>query len=466
MEGYLLKRKKIGNADITGDKGIALIHRVVLDMGCIWTPTKLEAGIDGYIELRDPTSGDVSNCIIQVQSKAGASWFKSETAASFDFTCDERDLNYWLSGNAPVILVVSRPDDYEAYWVSIKDYFKEAATRKTRKITFDKRSDRFDKDSRERLAQLATVPNSGFYLSALPCTEVLASNLLPVTDYPKRLFRASTKLRFASQVWERLREQTDKPHVEWLLHDGFIYSFHDLTFAPWPAVCLASTTENLATNDWAFSDDRNRRYVFVRMLRNGLQEILYRQGVRYSKDKEHYFFRSTTELVERKVGGLSVFKAYESKTTPGRIAYYRHRAMKSQFLRHDRQWFVEITPSYHFTQDGFKLSRFFEERLKGIKQIERQNKTHLRQVRLWEEVLRQVHVQAPVAAESAARQLSMFEPEIAAEQPKPVEPYSLVSFGNLVEFSVEWAVPESAWLPSDTVQTDDEDDEQQRRLFE
>ena len=238
----------------------------------------------------------------------------------------------------------------------------------------------------------------------------------------------------------------------------------DLTFAPWTAVCLASTTENLATNDWAFSDDRNKRYVFVRMLRTSLQEILYRQGVRFSKDKEHYFFRSTTDLIEKKVGGLSVFKAYESKTTPGRIAYYRHRAMKSQFIRHDRQWLVEITPSYHFTQDGFKLSRFFEERLKGIKQIERQNKTHLRQVRLWEEVLRQSHIQAPIT--NPSRQLSMFEPEVAIEQPTPIEPYSLVSFGTLIDFRVEWAVPESAWLPSDTVQMDDEDDVPQKRLFE
>jgi len=61
--------KKISKSDIIGDKGIALIHRIVSEMGFIWTPTGLEAGIDGYIELRDYKTGEVSNFIIQVQSK-------------------------------------------------------------------------------------------------------------------------------------------------------------------------------------------------------------------------------------------------------------------------------------------------------------------------------------------------------------------------------------------------------------
>src|SRR5437868_2424029 len=77
-EEPLAKRKHIGQADITGEKGIALIHRTVLDMGCVWNPTKLEAGIDGYIELRDRQTGEVTNCILQVQSKASPSWFKAE----------------------------------------------------------------------------------------------------------------------------------------------------------------------------------------------------------------------------------------------------------------------------------------------------------------------------------------------------------------------------------------------------
>ena len=247
----MAKRKQIGHADITGDKGIALIHRLVLDMGFAWNRTNLEAGIDGYIELRDEKSGEVSNCILQVQSKAGVSWFKAETKDTFEFVCDERDLNYWMTGNAPVILVVSRPDQNEAYWTSIKDYFRDPHRRKSRKILFYKSADRFDVTCRERLAAHAIPADSGLYLSALPCPETLVCNLLPVQGYPRRLYRASTKLRFAGQVWAALREHSASPPAEWLLHGGFLYSFHDLILSPWGSVCLSATTDNLSAIEWA-----------------------------------------------------------------------------------------------------------------------------------------------------------------------------------------------------------------------
>ena len=39
----------------------------------------LEAGIDGYIEIRNASTGEVTNCIIQVQSKATERPFEGET---------------------------------------------------------------------------------------------------------------------------------------------------------------------------------------------------------------------------------------------------------------------------------------------------------------------------------------------------------------------------------------------------
>lgn len=62
--------KKILHTDIIGKQGINLIEKVCLEMGFLWHPTGLEAGIDGYIEVRDHQSGAVTNCIVQVQSKA------------------------------------------------------------------------------------------------------------------------------------------------------------------------------------------------------------------------------------------------------------------------------------------------------------------------------------------------------------------------------------------------------------
>src|SRR5438046_2600572 len=131
--------KKIHRNDITGERGINLIQRVVLEMGCLWYPTGgVEAGIDGFIEIRDPASGEVTNSIIQVQSKATANSFQAETTTGFDYLCDVRDIDYWLNGNAPVILIVSRPDTGEAYWAPLKERFRDPDVRNARKIHFDK----------------------------------------------------------------------------------------------------------------------------------------------------------------------------------------------------------------------------------------------------------------------------------------------------------------------------------------
>jgi hypothetical protein len=117
-----MSAKRILSSSITGQRGVNLIERVVLSMGFLWYPTGgVEAGIDGMIEIRNSTSGEVTNSVVQVQSKTGPSFFKSETETSFDFACDEKDLNYWLQGNAPVVLVVSRPQAREGTRFCLND---------------------------------------------------------------------------------------------------------------------------------------------------------------------------------------------------------------------------------------------------------------------------------------------------------------------------------------------------------
>lgn len=118
------KRKQIDQRDITGQKGINLIEKTVLGMGCLWHPTNLEAGIDGLIEIRDPATGVVTNCILQVQSKATTKPFQAETDSAFSYYCRQEDLDFWLGGNTPVILVCSRPDDDQAYWVHVQERFQ------------------------------------------------------------------------------------------------------------------------------------------------------------------------------------------------------------------------------------------------------------------------------------------------------------------------------------------------------
>lgn len=74
-------------------------------------------GIDGHIDLVGPNGGALLNQTLLVQSKASDQPFPSETDQSFRYICDDRDLDLWLSGNAPVILIFSHPAQAEAWWV-------------------------------------------------------------------------------------------------------------------------------------------------------------------------------------------------------------------------------------------------------------------------------------------------------------------------------------------------------------
>ena len=94
---------------------MALIAQRVNRMGYLWHDRRVDHGIDGEIELVGP-DGTALNLVVMVQSKATTRGLAYETGDSFQWTAEAADLDYWLSGNAPVIVVLSRPAEDRAWW--------------------------------------------------------------------------------------------------------------------------------------------------------------------------------------------------------------------------------------------------------------------------------------------------------------------------------------------------------------
>ena len=94
-------------------------------MGFLYTPyNPPEAGIDGFLEIRDPATGAVSGRFVAVQVKTtddGRS--AAETEQSFEYLMDAKDVEYWCGSNIPVILVLVHLGRNEAWWggVSIRE---------------------------------------------------------------------------------------------------------------------------------------------------------------------------------------------------------------------------------------------------------------------------------------------------------------------------------------------------------
>lgn len=349
-------------------------------MGFPWHPTNapLDAGIDGFVEVRDRQTGEATNSWIAVQSK-GRTTLEKETDTSFEFTCAPRDLDYWRRGNMPVLLVVSRPVKDEAWWVSVKDYFHHDPSRQnSRRIVFDKQANALTAAASDRLLQLVQTAGAGTYFRPAPKRERLHTNLLEVTRFPKLIYWANTDFRDQKEFREELTKQMQYPPREWLFANKLVYSVHDLRDKPWASACDIESVDWIDSREWAFADEPNKRRLFVWLLNECLRSFAGKVGMRFSKEDDALFFKKTADLSRRvkryrsrqQLTERDVFREYRSEDDPSKLFCYRHVGFEPRFRFFDDRWCLEINPTYLFTSDGENKHSYHEEYLAKIKSIE------------------------------------------------------------------------------------------------
>lgn len=280
--------KKITKSQIVGQRGVNLVEQIVLKIGCAWNSTQMDAGIDGYIELRDPATDAALNQVLAVQVKATEGRFLAETAESLEFQIEERDLRYWLSGNTPILLLVTRPKDNEAYWVSIQDHFSDPRRRRTGRAVFNKARDSFHDVSVDILLRLSQPRDSGLYTAPPPREEELVSNLLEVRHYAELIYLAQTDLPSRKVGWGRVADR--RVTNEWFVKEGMIFSFNDLSQTAWDSLRDRGTVEPIETTHWAESEDPDLQRDFVQLLNLSLTEKLKRMRVRWNAGEYLYYF--------------------------------------------------------------------------------------------------------------------------------------------------------------------------------
>lgn len=445
--------KRLSQAQILGQQGINLIEERVLEMGFAWQPTNqaLEVGIDGSIELRDQQTGQMSGSLLLVQSKARTS-LERETNTSFEFTCTRDDLEYWLGGTAPVLLVVSKPRERLAWYVSVKDYFRVADRRQSRRVRFDKATMRFEQSAASHLVALSAAAGSGTYFRPPPKYEILISNLLPVIRFPTKLYRAVTEFYDRGDVRDELKKHVEWPESEYVLRDKLIVSVHDLRNDPWRYVCDVGTTETVEIQEWRDSEDRETQRLFTQLLNQCLSRRVGPMGMHFLKESDALYFKASkpTEgsdvLPSRRKSYRSrkaqtsrdVFRAYFSKSDPSKVAYYRHVGFERRFKRIDKKWYLEINPLYHYTTDGYEPHPFREEYHSKIKSIEGNN--------------------------AVAGTVVMFASLLQDETTLFRENYPHLGFGSLERFQVPIGIEDASWLMRDELQpppASDSDTEQE-----
>lgn len=387
-----MTEKKLTDRQLLGEQGASLISLAVSRMGYVWRPTSQhDTGVDGEIEIRDSVSGAVTGLIIKVQSKA-VSTLDNETADGFDYWPIQRDVQYWLGHNVPVILAVSRPATDEVYWQTVQVPKGEA---RPKKFHFDKVRDRMEGAAKGRLAELAKSGAPGTKGFALSKPELLTSNLLPVARLPDRLYLGESLFTSAKDVVAELIARDVS--VEFVLKNKRILTVCDITNPKYHFLCDRGTVEDFGVSEWANTADPDKQRDFVYLLNQCLRQFLRKSTARLRRDRESgaYFFPSNSKNTQYQFGYRGkkkstarwVVKALTNKKE-GHVMGFRHSAMFARFQRFAGMWFLEVNPAYIFTQpDGKTRSRFHSDWLSGIKRLEH-NSSILGQLVMWEEILR------------------------------------------------------------------------------
>jgi hypothetical protein len=436
-------RKTVTRSTLIGEAGIALIGLRIAEMEHLWHPRRVDHGIDGHIDLVDPSTGAVLNTTVLVQSKASDLQFSGEDNLGFHYVCDRKDLDFWLAGNAPVIVVFSHPKEQAAWWVDIKAAFPDARTRAGRRVDVDKVKNRFDVGAASALLRLGVPRDRGLYLQAAPRDEKLITNLMPVTEMPSTMYVAPSAARSYPEAGRLLAAgPAARPmRAAFLLNGGNVLSFSDLTAPGLRSLC-SGPVEKHDTDEWSISDDHDLMHQFQDLLLRTLQDHL--PFLRWHKDRKHLHWRASQDLSPRKAGqrfgtsGRTVFGPHGA-AEGGAIHFYRHAAVKLRARRIGGAWHVEIDPDYCFTTDGTIEHPRSDRLLKRIKQFDRHPA-----VRQW--VIMWAHVlQGPD---------DLFAPEVP------------VRLGGLVTLEVPSGIEDSCWGPTPIVKdetagsrTDEADDE-------
>lgn len=368
--------KTYSESDQIGEEGQRLVALTVTQLGYIWHDRRVDLGIDGEIELVDPVRRSASNVHVLVQSKATAGRLPAETEDSFHFLLDAADVAYWRGASNRVIVVCSRPRTGEIWWAPVERAEPPPPGRKSWRLDFNKHRDRLDADGAGRLLSWASDGLSGQEVSGRQRrAETLSTNLLRIEELPQQIFFGPTWKPNVRQLGPALRDR-GYFRSDWIVRGGVIYSFARPEMGGLEDF-LDGGFEAIDTLEWVRSKDVDTLSMFTDLLRQALLQQEYRK-LRYHSAKRLFVFRSPRDgrdAVRVKVAankpGRTVFQRYykdDERTEPKDC---RHYAAAVRFVHTDVGWAAEINPTYHFTFDGRRDLPWGQDRVKGMKKIEK-----------------------------------------------------------------------------------------------
>jgi len=431
--------KTVTDNQLNGELGETVVKAAVLGLGHVFDNRgRLETGIDGMIEFRDPVTRKMTGKSVLVQVKTTKrKQLTAETEDSFEYLMQIADVEYWRDTSLPVVIVIYRQTDQSIYWKSVDATIDDDE----RRLVFDKVVDRLDGGSIDRLAALAVERGRhGSFVPPMRTGEQAHLNLMSIR-MPDEIFVADSPFASGRDAVPELLK-AEGQHFDWVIRGRRFVSFRNPIGTALEAVIDVDTVEAVETDAISDSDDHDDEIVMIELLRRTMAEqfggILSYSG----KDRVFYFSADgryqTSTFHYRSLKGVTsatVVQVYPYKKgkRKGDVHNVRHHGFSPRFERIGGEWFLSISPTFAFTEDGFRPHRFASDLLSGKKRMDR-NGSIRGQFFLFRFLLSRAQLEDTEGpglfpSEEAIPDVLGFE---------PIEPVVM-----------EVAVPESAWSTTD-----------------
>lgn len=426
--------KRITDSQILGELGETAVKKIVLESGFIYENRgRLEAGTDGLIELRDRRTGAPLGKLLGVQVKATANGkYVGETDQQFEYLMKTADLAYWRKYNIPVIVVLWRQSDGNAYWKDVS----AGVQGDERRLKFDKREDTFGPSCADKLAALTIDRRTpGVYVPPFNMGETAILNMMRIR-LPEEIFIATSPFGAGRDaIPDLLKQRTTR--FDWVIRKRRYLSFFDPREFGTVAIVDQDQVEAVDTALVVLNDNFDDTNDTIELLRRSVAHQASAQIRHLAKERLFYFHalgvnksRSYKYASSVKDTSAKVVSFYPNKKFPDKPGYVRHHAANLRFERLGDEWFIVIDPTFYFTRNGFEPHPFPGALLAGKKRLER-NAAVRGQVIMWQSLL----------AGSSTPKNDLFEKTAASDH--------LIGFESLPLVDLAQAVPEDTWNRTD-----------------
>lgn len=426
---------KLTENQLTGQRGEVLVAERAMAMGFAFEMrSRLETGVDGMLELRDPKTGIMRAQWIGAQVKTTESGtYSREDEHGFDYLLDTDHLEYWRTGNIPVILVLVRLGSNEMYWKAVDP----AQSAEARRLHFDKSTDRFEPAAADKIAALCISRDKlGTYVPPMLEGENVHINMVRIL-FPEKIYVAASLFASGREAVRELAKFDGYASYDWVIRDRRLISFRNPEGGPLMEVVDEGSLEEVETGAVALSDDIDDENAFIELLGRTLSTQLDEE-LSFDRESRALYFRARGPNRGRKYRYRSLVNETSAevvsvwrRSKDNEVGSVRHHAFVPRFHRIGDEWLLTVTPTFIFTKDGFRQHYFASELLAGKKKKEK-NGAVRGQFLMWRYLL-----------------VSSGDPKPDLLSDAKAARKRILRFESLDPIIMPLAVPEAAWRQED-----------------